>query len=116
MEMKSLSSFWASIYVGLKETHKKPPITHTIEEIENVCQEYCDRNGFCVSVTSTKFIYTKGNEPGVVVGIISYPRFPSDSGELRRRAIELAELLRQQCLQFKVSIVMPNEVVMLGED
>lgn len=125
MEVRSLSSFWANIYVGLKETHRyEPPWeyegpwprVHSVEEIEKVCQDYCDNNGFCVSVTQTKFIYTKGNEPGVIVGIISYPRFPSDNGELRRRALELAELLRKQCDQYKVSVVMPSEVVMLGED
>lgn len=117
MESRSLSAFWANIYVGLKETCRPvDQIVHNIGLVESVCQQYCDDIGFCVSVTPTKYIYTKGNEPGVIVGIISYPRFPFDNGELRRRALELAEILRQACGQFKVSVVMPSEVVMLGED
>lgn len=126
MEVRSLSAFWANIYVGLKETPRafEPapeydgpwPVLHSVSEVERVCQEYCDEKGFCVSVTPTKYIYTRGNEPGVIVGVISYPRFPSDNGELRRRALELAEKLRTACGQYKVSVMMPSEVVMLGVD
>lgn len=124
MEVRSLSAFWANIYVGLKETprytpsdsHERLPVIHSIDELRAVCQAYCDKLGFCVTLTPTEYIYTKGGEPGAIVGIISYPRFPSDNGELRSRALELAELLRQKARQFKVSIVMPSEVVMLGED
>ena len=124
MTVKSLSAFWANIYVGLKETRKYDPsvrdlpwpISHTLADVKAICQKYCDEKGFCVSVTETEFVYTNGNEPGAIVGIISYPRFPSNNGDLRDRALELGEILRKACGQYKVSIVMPSEVVMLGEE
>jgi hypothetical protein len=116
-EIKSLSSFWANIYVGLKEkTNTDSPKFHSIWDVKAVCQDYCNDKGFCVTVTQTEYIYTGGSECGAIVGIISYPRFPSDNGELRSRALELAELLRKKTGQFKVTVVMPSEVVMLGEN
>ena len=35
-------------------------------------QKYCDEVGLCVTVTDTWFIYKDGNEPGLIIGFISF--------------------------------------------
>jgi hypothetical protein len=58
-----------------------------------ICREYCDKVGFCVTVSATEYIYTNGSESGVIVGLINYPRFPSTPGEILFRAVALADRL-----------------------
>lgn len=72
---------------------------------KQACREFCRSEGFCVTVTPTTFIYTGGEETGVIVGCINYPRFPIQPGDLREKATRLAELLRERLCQDSYSIV-----------
>lgn len=112
--MKIEKAWWANIYVGryCKETGR----TYGYQTLKKVCEEYCNEIGFCVSLTSTTFIYTNGKEPGAIVGCIQYPRFPLPDSQNRERAIELAKRLMKATKQRKVTIMMPDEVVMLEMD
>lgn len=60
-----------------------------------ICRDFCDKVGLCVTVTPTTYLYTGGQEEGVIVGLINYPRFPADPGVIFATANELAEKLRQ---------------------
>lgn len=115
--MKREPTFWANIYVGLKDTDLSKTagidVVYPMGIINAVCREYCDETGFCVSVTPTTFYYTNGNEKGAIVGIINYPRFPQSATELKIRAIYLAEELRKACDQYRVTVVMPDETIMV---
>jgi len=116
--MKIVKTFTATIYVGFREGRGSDPpvVIHGISEVLAVAQEYCDQVGLCVTVTQTQYIYTSGREAGCAVGLINYPRFPSTPEQIRAHALELAGRLRDRLGQFKVSVVMPDETVMIGED
>lgn len=92
-----VSTFRADIYIG-----------GDIEQAKQVCREFCMK-GLCVTVTPTTFIYTGGEEAGVVVGLINYPRFPSTPTDIIDQATELAGLLRDRLCQHSYSIVTPNQ-------
>lgn len=110
----TVPTYTAAIYVGFK--HRDTSRVHDISEVEAICQAYCDDVGLCVTITPTTFYYTGGREPGAVVGLINYPRFPSDPVEIRRKALEIAESLREAHEQYAVSIVFPDETVMLKKE
>lgn len=78
----------------------------------NVCMEYCERVGFCVTLNGTGYIYRgKGrgiHSPGFVVGLINYPRFPMTQEQLWERASDLAELLREACEAESYTIQAPD--------
>lgn len=58
-------------------------------------EKYCDV-GLCVTVTSTRFIYTGGWEMGYRVGLRNYPRFPcGDVQELLVHAEKLGKLMAE---------------------
>ena len=82
-----------------------------IEQAKQVCREYCMAVGLCVHVEPVDFIYTGGEERGFKVGLINYPRFPSDAVSIVARASNLAERLRERCCQHSYSIVCPDETV-----
>lgn len=63
---------------------------------EMICRDFCDKEGLCVTVTPTTYVYTGGQEDGVIVGLINYPRFPKEPGAIYATANELAE---QLCLK-----------------
>jgi len=108
----SLKNFEAKIYVGFKEMDTG--IIHSFEFCEEICQDYVDKVGLCVTITPTKYIYTKGNEPGAIIGLIQYPRFPDKEENIKKKTLDLAELLMLQLGQFKVTVNFPDEVVMLS--
>jgi hypothetical protein len=74
-----------------------------------ICREYCDSVGFCVSVTPTSYVYTGGDEIGVIVGLINYPRFPSTADEMFNHAKSLGIQLMHQLGQDSFTIETPVE-------
>ena len=113
--MKSEPTFTATIWVGVKEHYAPTPPADWHERACAVLQEYVDAVGLCVTFTPTEFLYTKGNEPGFCVGLINYPRFPSSPEVVKSHAIELARRLLLEFKQFKVSVVFPDETIMVEE-
>ena len=106
-------TFTAQIYVGRKvhETGETLPLSI----VNEVCQEYVDAVGLCVNITPFEFIYSGGRESGVNIGLIHYPRFPSGREVVRAHVLEMAGRLRIALRQSRVSVVMPNETVMIGD-
>ena len=74
----------------------------------NLCQEYC-AVGLCVTITPTVFAYTFGQEQGVRIGLVNYPRFPSSAERLESRAKDLGLFLLDGLAQGSFLIVGPNE-------
>lgn len=78
---------------------------------KQVCREWCMEVGACVTVELVDFIYTGGEEAGVRVGFINYPRFPADEAYIVERATGLAFLLMDRLCQQSFSIVGPTETI-----
>jgi len=104
-------TFTAAIYLGLKE--RESGQVRSVDEVRDELRRYCDSVGFCVSLTPTEFIYTDGSEPGVIVGLINYPRFPSSHDVLWQKALTIAAYLQYLCGQLRVSVVGPTLTTML---
>ncbi len=97
---KTETTFYARIYMS-----------GPIEIAKQVCREYCLRVGLCVTVDPTTFIYTGGEEAGFVVGVINYPRFPSEPASILTRATSLADALRDATHQQSWLIMTPNGTI-----
>ena len=106
-------TFTAQIYIGRKVQETGETLSLSI--VTKVCQEYVDDVGLCVSITPCEFVYSNGRESGANIGLIHYPRFPSGREVIRAHALELASRLRVALSQSRVSVVMPDETVMLGD-
>jgi hypothetical protein len=120
--------YWAEPlgrYVTIGEDERKPVFTPVeaksypvsifmagdLSDAESVCREYCDDSGFCVTVTATNYIYTRGEEDGFIVGLINYPRFPRDPDVIWKRAEELAAMLCDNLSQQSYTIQAPGKTV-----
>ncbi len=82
-----------------------------LAQAKQVCREWCMSVGACVTVEPVDFIYTGGEEAGVRVGFINYPRFQADEACIVERATALALLLVDRLCQQSFSIVAPTETV-----
>jgi hypothetical protein len=112
--MKTVETFTATIYVGHRVGRTGQSfISFSIEHTKAIVQKYVDEVGLCVTVTPTTFVYTNDQEGGAIVGLINYPRFPSEPETIKGHALALAERLREGLSQWKVSVVMPQETIML---
>lgn len=106
-------TYTATIHLGLREGSEGR--LHKLEEVQRACQAFCDNRGCCVTVTPTHFVYVKGNEPGAAIGLIDYPRLSSDKLSIRETAIDLAEFLKDHFGQHRVTVVLSDQTVTLGE-
>lgn len=79
-----------------------------IETAKRWLRQECWRDPICVTVEPTTFIYTGGEEGGLVVGLLNYPRFPSSRDRLVDRACEIAVGLRDACAQKTALVVGPD--------
>lgn len=79
-------------------------IAGDINLARQVLQEYVMR-GACVSISAEEYIYTMGNESGLVVNIINYPRFQQTERALLQQTQELAELLLDRLFQGSCTVV-----------
>ena len=97
MIQKTEETFWVKLYIAGPE-----PVA------EQICREYCFNVGLCVTIEKTKFIYTGGEETGVIVGLINYPRFPEDPGNINKVAEGLAMKMLREMHQHSVLIQTPQ--------
>lgn len=96
MEFKEVKTFWCKIY-----------ISGSREIIEQICRRECLR-GLCVNIKETKFIYTGGEEVGVEIGLINYPRFPTTAEDLWLDAVGLAINLLSETYQKSALVMSPT--------
>ena len=75
---------------------------------KEVCGEYC-LEGFCVNMQKVDYIYTFGQESGIRIGLINYPRFPSRPSAILSKAKQLARKLMKELNQGSFSIVTPSK-------
>lgn len=80
-------------------------------ETKRLLRKACYYQGLCVTVSAETFIYTGGEEEGVRIGLVNYPRFPSDISSIQDRAIALAEQLVVDLCQKTALVVGPVETV-----
>ena len=81
-----------------------------LNDAKRVCRRFC-AEGLCVTVEPLTFVYTGGVEDGVRVGLINYPRFPTDAATLMATAERLGDVLRAELFQSSYSIVGPNDTI-----
>lgn len=98
MTTKTEPTHWARIYMS-----------GPIETAKDVCREACMAKGLCVTIEPTLFIYTGGEEAGYVVGLINYPRFPSEPDLITERAEQLARVLMHRTYQHSALVMTPQK-------
>ena len=96
MTTKTEPTFWVRIYMS-----------GPIEVARQTCRAECLREGLCVTIEPTLFIYTGGEETGFVVGLVNYPRFPATPEAITERARNLALLLLEATFQHSALLMAP---------
>lgn len=102
MNRTEARTYTASIYLG-----------GDYAEAQRLCRRACEI-GLCVTVEPIEFIYTRGQEAGVRVGLINYPRFPAEPAEIFAKAEALANELIEGLCQSSASIVATDRTVWLS--
>jgi len=93
MQVIRSNSFHATIWIA-----------GDIDKATVVCRDYCDNVGLCVSISTTEYVYTHGQEKGIRVDFINYPRFPSKFKDIKIHACRLGILLKDELNQESFSI------------
>ena len=84
-------------------------IAGDLEQSKQVCREWCMKVGACVTVELVDYIYTGGQESGIRVGLINYPRFPAEFAAVFAKAQDLADLLMHRLCQHSYTILTPEK-------
>lgn len=92
MNKQSCPTFSCEIYIA-----------GPLEVAKQILRKECMREGLCVTIEPTLFIYTGGEETGYRVGLLNYPRFPiEDTSTLVDKARNIALLLLEETYQHSV--------------
>ena len=120
-----MSPSYTNAFIKLKSCHKRRSqhiqliyIAGDYDQARNACKHFCNvmcmdtfSCGLCVTVTQTSFIYTGGEEYGIRVGLVNYPRFPVSEEKLLSIAHQLADYLRSMLYQKSYLIITPADVI-----
>jgi len=79
-----------------------------IDIAKQILREEAAKEGLCITIQPTLYIYTQGEETGYVVGFMQYPRFPKPEQEIYHRAKEIGIALMQKTFQGSFSVVAPD--------
>ena len=96
---KTTNTFWATI-----------EIAGDINVAKQICREFC-WEGCCVNLKPVDYIYTGGQESGVSITFVNYPRFPKTDDEIVNQAKRLAIKLKDGLCQWSYMIITPNETI-----
>ena len=77
------------------------------DDARRAAREYCER-GACLAVQPVAYVYTHGEEAGVCVTLINYPRFPSSLPDMWAQAREVAEHMARALHQGSYSVEGPD--------
>ena len=78
-----------------------------IEHMERHVQDH----PFCVTITPTTYVHTSATDPGIVVGLINYPRFPAEPEAIWAKAEQIAAFLCEKLGQQSYTIQAPDKTV-----
>lgn len=117
--MKIEKSYTVQIWVGLRTGYGH--YYFNLNDVRKICDEFVnelDENGLgdCVTITPTEYRYVNGWEPGAIVGFVNYPRFPRSPEKLLEKALAIAERLKKELKQFRVTVVTPDNTYMLEDE
>lgn len=93
-------TYWVKIYAS-----------GPIEVAKQVIRQECLKEGLCVTISPTLFIYAGGEESGFVIGLLQYPRFPTAPEKIYQRAVELAKIILPATCQLSTLIVDPSSTL-----
>jgi hypothetical protein len=70
--------------------------------------------GGCVTIEPTTFIYTGGEEAGMIIGYVNYPRFPSDDETIFGKAYSMAMTLIKDLNQKTALVVGTDKTALVS--
>jgi len=113
--MKTEKTFIATIHIGLKEGYDGRNQTTLNDNaiITNIIRDYCMEEKVAVTIMKQDFEYPGGNEPGLRIEFIQYPRFPRTELSITKLAINLAEKLMIKLGQYRCTVVCTDNTYML---
>lgn len=103
-ERTTCESFSAKIYIA-----------GPVEIAKQILRREALVEGLCVTIESTLYLYSGGEEQGYVVGFINYPRFPKEPSEILNRAEHIANILLNETYQQSYTIVTPVESIFVSK-
>lgn len=112
-EILYCNTYIVTIYTGLHEGYSKSNRDYSITDVEEIVDEFILDNDVCVTITPTQYRYPGGNENGVAIGMINYPRFPKLESKIDEESIKLANTLLTRLKQNRITIVRPKDTITL---
>jgi len=110
MIKKSEKTYYANIYMGLKRGYDGDNIR--LDEIADYINLFINKNKIGCTTTDTFFQYPGGEEEGVCIGLINYPRYPKGPEGTREVAEAMVENLLEIFEQERITVVYPDETIM----
>lgn len=118
MKIKTVPFNEARIYIGSRRHYNGEAFSYTDLRafLKDFQHERPKELTSPVRITPTAYVFDDYHEAGWEIAVINYPRFPKDNFVIHQFAYDLAAGLLDKFEQNRISIVYPNEIVMLEAD
>jgi len=83
-------------------------IAGPIDLIHQSCRKFVNRTRICVNVTPNHYIFPYGEQPGAIIELIQYPKYPAQNEDIFLTAIELGYAICEECHQGSFTITDRN--------
>lgn len=115
--IKKVKNFEARIYIGSKVRYNGP--SFSVVDLKSEISNFQKTNYIIsntVRITATDFVFNGYEESGWEIAIINYPRNEKPEKIIRGFTFDLAVHLFKHFEQNRMSIVFPDEIVMLEDN
>ena len=101
------------VYKNSKTFQARIYIAGEYGEAKKICKQFCE-TGFCVSLSKVDYVYTFGEESGLEIKVINYPRFDRSIEKIKSKSMDLAINLLTGLSQGSLSIVYDDETLFMS--
>ena len=112
--MKIKKTFTAKLLIEFKESYTA--VNHTLDEVYELCDDYCRKVGVRLSVTPTTFFYTHSATHGCFIELFKNPRVPHSNYDIVGAAIDLAKRFLKEFKQERIIIICTDQTYMVEKE
>lgn len=80
------------------------------------CREITYTFGFCFQIHKVDYIYTGGEESGLLIRVINYPRFPRDPEEITNLVTEFGKIIATKLCQKSFTVETSTDTMYFESD
>lgn len=105
VQINEVETFYANIHVA-----------GDYDVARSACREIAYGFGFCFQLHKVDYVYSGGEESGLLIRVINYPRFPRTPEEITKLTVEFAKIIADKLCQKSFTVETKTDTMYFESD